>query len=88
MVSLDKEMMTFDYGLPANCSWQSVRAECVLDSLGVAFATANEAIRFALQEGQHVTHDEQPSPKKPGALEAVNARLAEATVMQRRARIR
>ncbi len=41
-----------------------------------------------LQEGQPVTYDEQPSRKKPGALEAVNVRPSEATVMQRRARVR
>ncbi len=41
-----------------------------------------------LQQGQRVTYDGQPSRKKPGTLEVINVRLAEATLLQRRARIK
>jgi CspA family cold shock protein len=36
-----------------------------------------------LQQGQPVMYDEHPSRKKPGTLEAVNVRPAEATVLPR-----
>lgn len=36
-----------------------------------------------LQQGQPVTYDEHPSRKKPGTVEAVNVRPAEATVLPR-----
>ena len=50
MVNLDKEMMTFDYGLPAELFMAKRKGGARSRLISRRFATAAEAIRFAVED--------------------------------------
>jgi hypothetical protein len=50
VVSLDKEMMTFDYGLPAELFMAKRKGRARSRLISRRFATAAEAIRFAVED--------------------------------------
>jgi hypothetical protein len=50
VVSLDKEMMTFDYGLPAELFMAKRKGGARSRLISRRFATAAEAIRFAVED--------------------------------------
>jgi len=50
VVNLDKEMMTFDYGLPAELFMAKRKGGARSRLISRRFATAAEAIRFAVED--------------------------------------